>query len=281
LNEVQNFLFEGLGIRGSIVRLEETWRQVIAQHEYPDSLLRLLGEGVAATVLLTTGLKGAPKVSLQLQGEGPVKLLLIQCSGDLAVRGMAQWREAGDNEPLLGKGNLTVNLDTGEDGRCFQGIVPLESSRLDACLEAYFRQSEQLPTRLTLVATPTHVAGLLLQKLPSNECSDDTFDTAAALAGTLSAAELSELPADHLLPRLFRDFTIRLFESRPVTHDCRCTPVHLAGVVRMLGADELASLIAETGQVELTCEFCNRAFSYDAAEVEMILGGETPGQILH
>ncbi|MEE8093668.1 MAG: Hsp33 family molecular chaperone HslO, partial [Gammaproteobacteria bacterium] len=120
MNEVQNFLFEGLGIRGSIVRLAETWRQVLAQHHYPDSLRQLLGESLAATVLLTTGLKGTPKVSLQLQGEGPVKLLLIQCSSELKVRGMAQWREASADEPLLGQGRLTVNLDTGDDDSCLQ-----------------------------------------------------------------------------------------------------------------------------------------------------------------
>ncbi len=281
MNEVQNFLFEGLGIRGSIVRLEETWRQVLAQHRYPDSLRQLLGESLAATVLLTTGLKGTPKVSLQLQGEGPVKLLLIQCSGELKVRGMAQWRDAAEGEPLLGEGRLTVNLDTGEDGHCFQGIVPLVSDRLDACLEGYFRQSEQLPTRLMLTGTQQRVAGLLLQALPNNDRADHTFNTATALAATVSPSELSELPADRLLATLFDNYTIRLFKPRRVTHDCRCTPSHLAGVVRLLGADELESLIEETGEVELTCEFCNRAFRYDAADVEAILDGATPGQLLH
>ena len=281
MNEVQNFLFEGLGIRGSIVRLEETWRQVLAKHRYPDSLRQLLGESLAATVLLTTGLKSAPKVSLQLQGEGPVKLLLIQCSSELKVRGMAQWRDAAEGEPLLGEGRLTVNLDTGEDGHCFQGIVPLVSDRLDACLEGYFRQSEQLPTRLMLTGTQQRVAGLLLQALPNNDGADHTFNTAAALAATVSPGELSELPADRLLATLFDNYTIRLFKPRRVTHDCRCTPSHLAGVVRLLGADELESLIEETGEVELTCEFCNRAFHYDAADVEAILDGDTPGQLLH
>ncbi len=281
MNEVQNFLFEGLGIRGSIVRLEETWREVLAQHHYPDSLRRLLGESVAATVLLTTGLKGAPKVSLQLQGKGPVKLLLIQCSSELKVRGMAQWRDASADEPLLSQGRLTVNLDTGDDGSCFQGIVPLVSEGLDACLEEYFRRSEQLPTRLTLTGTEQRVAGILLQALPGNHPADNTLDTAAAQAGSASATDLSELPADRLLPRLFHDYVIRLFKPRPVAHDCRCTPSHLAGVVRLLGADELASLIEETGRVELTCEFCNRAFRYDAAAVETILDGATPGEIVH
>ena len=281
MNEVQNFLFEGLGIRGSIVRLEETWQQVLAQHHYPERLRHLLGEGVAATVLLSTGLRGTPKISMQLQGEGPVSLLLIQCSRDLKVRGMAQWRDAADDEPLLGEGRLTVNLETADDGRCFQGIVPIVNARLDSCLEEYFRQSEQLPTRLQLASSERGVAGLLLQALPSNDSGDNSFETATALAMTVSATELSQLPADELLHRLFRDYSIRLLPARPVTHDCRCTPEHLAGVVRMLGATELASLIEETGKVELSCEFCNRNFSYDAETVAAILEGSTPPQTLH
>ena len=281
MNEVQNFIFEGLGIRGSVVRLEETWRRVLAEHDYPDEIKRLLGESVAATVLMTTGLKGSPKVSLQLQGEGPVKLLLIQCSGELKVRGMAQWREAARNEALLGEGRLAVNLDPGESGRIFQGIVPLVSNEIDGCLEAYFRQSEQLPTRLILSASENRVCGLILQALPQNDPSDDSFDTVVAMAATVSEAELSELPASVLLPRLFDGFSIRLFKPKPVTHDCRCTPSHLASVVRMLGSEELDELLEERGEVELTCEFCNRAFRYDQADVETILRGQTPGEVLH
>lgn len=281
MNEVQNFLFEGLGIRGSIIRLKETWRQVIAQHEYPQDILQLLGESVAATVLLATGLRDTPKLSLQLQGDGPVKLLLTQCSGELKVRGMVQWREAVQDEPLLGQGNLTVNIDTGEEGRTFQGTVPLISTKLDACLEAYFQQSEQLTTHLTLMVTETCIAGLLLQKLPSNDESDEMFDAALAHTAQFCTTGLSELPADHLLPRLFHNFTIRLFEARSVKHDCRCTPNHLAGIVRMLGPDEIASIIEDTGQVELTCEFCNRIFSFDATEIRKILGSEIPDLIMH
>jgi len=281
MNEVQNFVFEGLGIRGSLVRLEETWREVIAEHDYPANVRRLLGKSVAATVLMTTGLKGSPKVSLQLQGDGPLKLLLIQCSGELEVRGMAQWREASPETALLGEGRLAVNLDAGVPGRIFQGIVPLISNEIDACLEAYFRQSEQIPTRLVLRATEERVAGLILQALPQNDPTDETFATAVAMAASVSAKELSELPAKRLLPRLFDGFAIRLFSPRPVTHDCRCTPTHLAGVVRMLGAQELDELLAERGEVELTCEFCNRVFQYDEAAIQAILSDPAPGHVLH
>ncbi|HEY5622780.1 MAG TPA: Hsp33 family molecular chaperone HslO, partial [Gammaproteobacteria bacterium] len=142
-------------------------------------------------------------------------------------------------------------------------------------------QSEQLPTRLVLLSEGDSIAGLLLQALPGNDPTDESFDTASALAATVKARELTSLPAADLLRRLFGAYEIRLFEPRPVSHDCRCTPDHLAGVVRMLGAAELESLIEETGRVEMTCEFCNRAFSFDAADVDIILSGATPGPTLH
>jgi molecular chaperone Hsp33 len=281
LNEVQSFVFEDLDIRGAVVRLEETWLQVLAQHYYPEPLRRLLGEGVAATVLLATGLKEQPRISLQLQGDGPVKLLLIQCSSELKVRGMAQWREADESEPLLGSGRLAVNLEAQQRGLSFQGIVPLVAEALDECLEAYFKQSEQLPTRLFLKTADQRVAGLLLQALPAGDRSGGVFDTVSALARTASAAELNELPAASLLTRLFPAYKLRLFMPRPVAHDCRCTAEHLAGIVRMLGAVEVEAILRDTGSVELTCEFCNRSFRYDDEAVRAILDGGAPAQRLH
>jgi molecular chaperone Hsp33 len=281
LNEVQNFVFEDLNIRGSLVRLEETWQQVVAQHHYPEALQILLGEGTAATVLLATGLKGHPRISLQLQGDGPVKLLLIQCSSALEVRGMAQWRSEFADAPLLGAGRLAVNLDPGDGGQQFQGIVPLAGSKLNACLEAYFAQSEQLPTRLWLTASAANTAGLLLQVLPAKEPPDDAFAAVTALAATITPKELTALPAAALLQKLFPGYALRLFEPRPVTHDCRCTADYLANILRMLGAAELEDLLQDPGHVELTCEFCNRSFRYEDADVAAILKGATPAQALH
>lgn len=281
VNEVQGFLLEDSGIRGSIVRLEETWQQVIAQHDYAPALRTLLGEGVAATVLLASGLKAKPSVSLQLQSDGPLKLLLIQCSEELKVRGMAQCAADVAAERLLGDGRLVVNLDTGRPQGFFQGIVPLSNSRLDACLEAYFDQSEQLPTRMVLKATDTRIAGMLLQVLPGQKLEDGVFAHAAAAVRKISAGDLAELAADELLPKLFSDHVIRLFKPKPVAHDCRCTPERLAGVIRMLGEDEIRTLLADEGHVELTCEFCNRRFRYDAAAANSILQGETRSTLLH
>jgi molecular chaperone Hsp33 len=275
MNEVQGFILEDAGIRGALVRLEETWQRVVASHDYTPEVRALLGEGVAATVLLASGLKATPSVSLQLQGEGPLKLLLIQCTDGQRVRGMASVKPATEDTPLLGVGRMVVNLDTGKPNGFFQGIVPISSEKLDECLEAYFARSEQLETRLILKTSERRVAGLLLQVLPGHDekRSVEGFTAAAACAATVSATELTSLPAEDLLPKLFAGHAIRLFAPRPVAHDCRCTPERLAGVVRMLGEEELKSLLAEQGHVELTCEFCNRAFRYDDRQVQAILGG--------
>jgi molecular chaperone Hsp33 len=275
MNEVQSFVLEDVGIRGTLVRLEETWQQVVAAHDYTPAVRSLLGEGVAAALLLASGLKSTPSVSLQLQSEGPLKLLLVQCTNGQRVRGMASFKPALETRPLLGDGRMVVNLDTGKPNGFFQGIVPLTSAKLDECLEAYFAQSEQLETRLILKTSEQRVAGLLLQVLPGHgerELTDD-FESAAACAATVSAEELTSLAAEELLPKLFAGHAIRLFAARPVAHDCRCTPERLAGVVQMLGADEVKNLLAEQGHVELKCEFCNRAFRYDERQAQAILDG--------
>src|SRR5215831_16284384 len=166
MNEVQGFILEGSGVRGAVVRLEETWRQVIAEHKYTPQLCALLGEGVAATVLLASGIKAKPSVSLQLRGEGPLKLLVIQCADGSRVRGMAHCSSEPQALPLLGAGRLVVNVDTGRPNGFFQGIVPLMSDKLDECLEAYFQQSEQLATRLILKSASSALRGCCCRSCP-------------------------------------------------------------------------------------------------------------------
>jgi molecular chaperone Hsp33 len=202
-------------------------------------------------------------------------MLLVQCIDGQRVRGMASYKAANGDVPLLGAGRLVVNLDTGKPNGFFQGIVPLTSGKIDECLESYFAQSEQLETRLVLRSDEQRVAGLLLQVLPGHgeERAVEAFETAAACAATVSVDELTNLAAEELLPKLFAGQSIRLFAAKPVAHDCRCTPERLAGVVRMLGPDEVKTLLAEQGHVELKCEFCNRAFRYDDAQVDAIMRG--------
>lgn len=280
MNESQSFVFEDHGIRGGIVRLRETWLQTIAQHHYGKDVRDLLGEAVAATVLLGASLKDQPRISVQLQSDGALRLLVVQCSGELRVRAMAQHDPEQPPGSLLAAGRLSVHIDTGERNGFFQGIVPLDGDTIGECLEAYFRQSEQLPTRLILFSDDEHACGLVLQMLPGAQ-SRDEFETACALAATLGRHELATTSSAKLLRRLFGGFDVRLFAPREVAHDCRCTPKHIAGVTRMLGSEELESILAEQGSVELTCEFCNRAFCYSREQIGAILRGETPEATLH
>lgn len=275
MNEIQSFVLEDSGIRGALVRLEETWTRVVAAHDYPPAVRALLGESVVATLLLASGLKTTPSVALQLQGEGPLKLLLVQCTDGQRVRGMASFKPGLAAQPLLAAGRLVVNLDTGKPNGFFQGIVPLSSPQLADCLESYFAQSEQLETRLVLRTDEQRLAGLLLQVLPGHgeERAADAFAAAAACAATVTTTELTTSPIEELLPKLFVGQSIRVFAAKPVSHDCRCTPERLAGVVRMLGEEEIKSLLSEQGHVELKCEFCNRAFRYDDAQVAAMLRG--------
>lgn len=281
MNEVQSFLLEGHGIRGAVVRLRETWLQLIAQHNYHERVIGLLGEALAATVLLGNGLKDKPRISIQIHSDGPVGLLLIQCSEDLRVRGMAQCGSINEHRPLLGAGRLAVNVDTGKTNGFFQGIVPLSGTSFSDCLEGYFAQSEQLPTRLMLYASRGRAAGLMLQMLPGHDEDTAEFATAAELAAAVSEQRLCTMPCETLLPELFDDYQIRLFKPRPVLHDCRCTPEYLARIARMLGSEELESLLAEQGRVSLTCEFCNRDFRFSPQDVQAILRGGTPEPALH
>ena len=280
MNETQSFVFEDHGIRGGLVRLQETWLQTIAQHNYSEALRDLLGEAVAATVLLGASLKNQPKISIQLQSEGALRLLVVQCSEDLHVRAMAQQDPDRTAEALLTEGRLSVHIDTGRENGYFQGIVPLVGSRISECLESYFLQSEQVPTRLILFSDEQRACGLVLQMLPGTESQED-FNTVCALAETISHQELATSKSTDLLRRLFTEFNVRLFAPREVAHDCRCTPAHLANITRMLGQDELESILSERGSVELTCEFCNRAFNFSPDQITAILRGETPAASLH
>ena len=280
MNESQAFVFEDHGIRGGLVRLRETWLQTIAQHNYSEEVRDLLGEAVAATVLLGASLKDQPKISIQLQSEGALRLLVVQCSGDLRVRAMAQQDHTRSPDALLAEGRLSVHIDTGRENGYFQGIVPLVGTRISECLESYFLQSEQVPTRLILFSDEQQACGLVLQMLPGARSQED-FRTACALAATIGAQELATAKSTELLRHLFAEFNVRLFAPREVTHDCRCTPEHLAGITRMLGREELESILSERGSVELTCEFCNRAFDFSADQISAILRGETPEASLH
>ncbi len=287
---LHRFLFEHYPIRGHLVHLDASWRALLEHREYPGAIRDTLGEAVAASVLLAATLKFDGTLSLQLQGQGPMHLMLAQCSSELGVRAVARYKEAVDERDLSvlsGEGNLSVTLENEDLSQRYQGVVPLSGARLAECLQGYFENSEQLPTRLWLHATQRGVAGMLLQRLPAASLDQRTTQSARSrptsaeiedawhrvqlLGDTLKPEELEALSDRTILQRLFAEDDLRLFESAPVFFRCRCSRERVIGMLRGLGADDLRALLAERGNVEVHCDFCNRAYDFDAVDVEHLL----------
>ncbi len=304
-DSLHRFLFEHYPIRGHIVHLDASWRALLEHRQYPASIRDTLGEAVAASVLLSATLKFEGNLSLQLQGQGPMHLMLAQCSNDLGVRAVARYKEeavAGlpaDLNALSGDGRLTVTLENEDLSQRYQGIVPIEGSSLAASLQGYFENSEQLPTRLWLYADEKGVSGMLLQRLPDDAVAarkgaplerethpdfDDAWRRVQMLADTLKPDELRGLADREILRRLFSEDDVRMFESAPVFFRCRCSRERVVGMLRGLGAGEIRSVLAERGSVEVRCDFCNRAYEFDSVDIEQIFAAEhqaEPGSTVH
>ena len=280
---LHRFLFERFPIRGHLVHLDAAWRALIEHRDYPDVIRETLGEAVVASLLLAATIKFEGVLSLQLQGNGPMHLLLAQCTSGLGVRGLARYRDLGDAPEadirnLIGEGNLTVTLETDDGAQRYQGIVPIEGERLAESLQAYFQNSEQLPTRLWLHADATGASGMLLQKLPGNGSLpgaesaeiDDAWRRVQIIGETLTPEELRTLADAEILHRLFSEDDLRLFEPSPVYFRCRCSRERVAGMLQGLGEKETRSVIEERGKVEVHCDFCNRAYVFDPVDVEQL-----------
>jgi len=247
-----------------------------------------LGEAVVASLLLAATIKFEGVLSLQLQGSGAVQLLLAQCTSGLGVRGLARYREdldpgaaaTGGMQQLIGAGNLTVTLESDDGSQRYQGIVPITGARLADSLQIYFENSEQLPTRLWLYADEHGAAGMLLQRLPGERNAagpgtavadpaaiDDAWRRVQLIGATLTPEELRSLTDAEIVHRLFNEDDVRIFEPAPVYFRCRCSRDRVSGMLQGLGETETRSILAERGEVEVRCDFCNRAYVFDAVDV--------------
>lgn len=285
-DRVRRFVLENHPIRGHDVRLARAWREVLEHQDYPPAVQKLLGEAVAASVLLAATLKFEGSLTLQLQGKGLVNLLVAQCTHDFRVRAMARHSPIGDGaafRSLAGDGQIIVTIEA-DRASSYQGVVPITGDSLAECLEGYFVQSEQLPTRVMLAATPAVLAGMLVQRLPG-EGGKQSVDPAAlesawmkvdhAMAA-LTAKELLETDVEARLVKMFGDDEVRVFGAHDVQHQCRCSRERVANVLRSLGADEVRSVIAEQGTCTVTCEFCQRPYKFDAIDVEQLFTDAAP-----
>ena len=280
---LHRFLFDQAPIRGELVHLDESWRSVIERHEYPVMLRNIMGELAAAAVLLAATLKLNGSLVLQIMGQGAVKLLVVECSGDMQLRATAKWTGdlAQDSfAELVGNGQFVITLDPKDGGQPYQGIVELVGESVAEVMQNYMSQSEQLETRLWLTADGQHAAGMLLQKLPdttdeyaemhSEPHDTDTWRRAVILAETLNAEELLLLPAKTLIQRLYHEDDIRLFDAQKVTFHCSCSRENVKKMLQMLGREEVDSILAEREKIEVHCEFCNQRYDFDKVDAEMM-----------
>lgn len=282
---IQRFHFSDSPVRGEIVQLSDTVAAVLERHVYPERVQDLLGEAVAASVLLASTLKFEGSLILQVRGDGPLETLMVECNHLLEVRGIAQVGESWSEQSaqlslaaLFGNGQLAITIDP-DKGERYQGIVPLGESSLSACLEHYFAQSEQLPTRIWLAAAEEGAAGMLLQVLPGHDEGEDAdiWPRLQQLTDTLKEDELLELPANELLYRLYHEEQVELHEANEVCFRCSCSRERTERVLVSLGEAELADILAEQGVIDITCQFCNQEYRFDAIDVAQMLRGSSGG----
>ena len=266
---VQRFLFERLQVRGRLVCLTGAWTQMLEGRDYPAPIAELLGHATALAVLLGANQKDAGRVSLQVQGSGPVKLLVADCTADLKVRGMAK---AEGGTPELGDGRLAVTFEDHASGQLYQSLVPLEGGTLAAIFENYLRRSEQRESFLRLQADRRALCVLLLEKLPAADAADaDGWNRVCTLASTLELAETVGTQPYDLLVKLFHEELLRVFRLYPVEYHCPWNPQSVERVLRSLGRAELESLLAEQGSVTVRNEICNHEYRFDRDAIEAIL----------
>lgn len=280
----RKFVFEHADIRGEIVHLDAAYGEITGIHQYAPGVSRLLGEFLAATVLLSTTIKFEGRLILQAQSSGDIPLIMAECSNSLEVRAIANGAEqatASEFSSLLREGQLAITIEP-LSGQRYQGIVPLEGHNLSTCLEHYFANSEQLATRLWLASDGSRAAGLLLQQLPAQVTMDATQRSAqwqhlCTLAETTSAGEILAADQQSLLYHLFHQDPLRLFEEEAVRFACSCSRDRCLGALLTLGPTELGELLAEEDPIIIDCEFCNQQYAFGAAD----LAGEPPPAPLH
>jgi molecular chaperone Hsp33 len=277
-DSLQRFVFEGAPVRGEIVHLDATWRAVLERHEYPLALRTVLGELMAAAALLSSTIKFTGSLIMQVQGSGPVKLLVVECTSDQTMRATAKWDEpleGTDFRDLVGSGRFVMTIAPEDARQTYQGVVTLEGTDVSGALEHYMATSEQLDTRLWLAADGEHAAGMMLQRLPgSNEADPDTWNRAIQLTHTVTSHELLKLPAREIIHRLYHEEDIRLFEPRVMSFRCSCSRERVVNMLRLLGREEVMSILHEREAVEVNCEFCNRHYRFDAVDAEQIFVAE-------
>lgn len=301
---LQKFIFDNAAVRGEFVEISDTWREIQARHSYPPAVKTVLGEMVAAAALLSANLKFNGAIVMQIHGDGPVRLLVVECDSDLKLRATAKLAEdavVADEATLTdllnasGKGRFVITLDPADKmpgQQPYQGIVPLDGEDMATVIENYMLRSEQLDTRLWLGANDSVSRGLLLQKLPRHSGKDDqikqasvedeleTWNRAVTLASTLKQEELLSTDIQTLMNRLFWEETIRVFEPAHPQFHCSCTREKVGNMLKMLGQEEVDDALAELGHLGIDCDFCGKHYEFDKVDCAQLFVTDAPAQVL-
>ena len=266
---LRRFVFEKQEIRGSIVRLQDTWQHLLTADEYPPQVQAMLGEALAATALLGRNLKFEGRLTLQIQGGEHLRLMVLQCDHQLRMRGLARF---GDAVPeafteLVDGGALCITVESGRAAERYQSIVPLSEIDLAESLALYYRQSVQLPTVFMLAADGEQATGMMLQAMPERKPGSGYWKRMVEGLQGLDVARMSQVQDEVLLTALFPDEDIRLFEPESVEFHCECSDERIENMLKMLGTAELTDLISDQDPVEIRCEFCNKLYSLPAERI--------------
>lgn len=278
---LQRFIFENISVRGEIIRLNETYKTIIQQHQYPPIIQQLLGEMLVSAGLLSASIKFKGRITVQFQGKNKIRLLLAQSNHELEVRGLAQCTGDLTFDELitdLKQGTLAITMDPESEGRQqYQGIVAWQGNSLAESLEGYFNQSEQVPTRLWFAVNDTCAAGLLIQVMPRESTrlgkaleGQDDWEHLQHLTATITADELLNLDNETLLHRLYAQDDLRLFTPRPVAFKCKCSIARSEQALGLLSVEEIEEELREKQILTVTCEFCNTAFQFDRVDMARI-----------
>ncbi|AWL06506.1 Hsp33 family molecular chaperone HslO [Massilia oculi] len=301
---LQKFIFDNAAVRGELVEISDTWREIQARHAYPKAVRAVLGEMVAAGALLSANLKFNGALVMQIHGDGPVRLLVVECDADLRMRATAKLApdvEIADDATLNqlfnvnGKGRFVITLDPADKvpgQQPYQGVVPLDGDDVATVIENYMLRSEQMDTRLWLAADDQVARGLLLQKLPRHSGKEDqtkqateaedleTWNRAAMLGQTVKREELLSTDISTLLHRLFWEETIRVFDPVHPQFHCSCNREKVGNMLKMLGQEEVASALAELGELGINCDFCGKHYAFDKVDCAQLFASDSPVQTM-
>lgn len=279
-NQRIRFIFDDMPIRGLHVQLQDVWQHILQRKHYPVAIRRALGELLGAGSLLSSNLKLNGTLIVQVQGQGVLKMLVVEATSDDTVRATARWDEtvhiddAVDLQTLLGENSVFVMTVQPKEGEPWQGVVPLEGGSIATMLMNYMARSEQLDTHIVLAANEQTVGGLLLQRLPEQEPNPEAWQHVSTLADTLTETELLHLDAQNVLYRLFHETPPRVFEAEHLEFACTCSRGKVSDMLLMLGGQEVGQVVAEEGSITVDCDFCNEHYTFDETDVNGLFGAD-------